>query len=701
MRDVQGLDTGGALPAEPSGFVGRVLEVEAVCGQLTARRMVTLCGAGGVGKTRIAWRVAARFGSAYERRWVDLASVYDGALVGQAVITGLGLQDQTGRSSVEVLTEHLAERDVLLVLDTCEHVTDECASLAGALLDALPGLRILATSRAPLGVRHECVVPVGPMSTGPDGDAIALLTARVEQAGQAAGEPSPDRVPAHDEPDELVSLCDVLEGMPLAIELAAPLLRSASARQLNRQLAERLDLLSPDTPSDTDLTAVRPRHAGLRTSIGWSHEWCTPHERLLWARLSVFPGSFTMTAMEFVCTIKPLFGYDLTDALASLVRKSVVVREGPPGARRYRMLDTVREYGAEWLERCGERDELCLRHRDFYRHLALTGAEGWLGPRQPEVYRQAAAEHANLRAALQHCLRTDPPAALHMAADLFYFWFACGNLREGRHFLEAALASDPPHEPGRARALWVCAVVASCQGEHRIALKRATEALELATRTDDGPARAWATYAQGLALTLQGDTGPALERFEVALPLAEAAGEEIAGLLCTASHSYLLMALGELDRAQDLAERVIARAAPTEDIWVRSFGHYVIGTLDTVRGHPARAIPSLRTALEAKWLLNDAYGIAITLDTLALAAVDDGQAEWAAWLLGLGDQVWRKVGVPQLGAPDMVERRRTCEQRTRAALPPPTYERHHRAGLTLDTSTDDVPAHLREPYLLA
>ncbi|MGW6528576.1 ATP-binding protein [Streptomyces venezuelae] len=699
MRDVQGLDTGGSLPAEPSGFVGRVREVEAARTRLASHRMVTLHGPGGVGKTRMAWQVAARAGLTHGSRWVDLASVRDGALVGQAVITALGLQDQTGRSSAAVLTESLAGQDVLLVLDTCEHLLDECASLAGALLAALPGLRILATSRAPLEVRQESVVPVGPMSTGPDGDALALLTARLEQAGRA--EPSPNRVPAHDEPDELVVLCDALEGIPLAIELAAPLLRSASARQLNRQLAQRLDLLSPDTPSDTDLTALRPRHAGLRTSIGWSHEWCTPHERLLWARLSVFPGSFTMTAMEFVCTIKPLFGYDLTDTLASLVNKSVVLREGPPGARRYRMLDTIREYGAEWLERCGGQDELRLRHRDFYRHLALTGGESWLGPRQPEVYRQAAAEHTNLRAALQHCLLTDTSAALHMTADLFYFWFACGNLREGRHFLDAALDLDPEHEPGRARALWVCAVVSSCQGEHRVALERATEALELATRTDDEPARAWATYAQGLALTLQGDTGPAQERFAEALPLAETAGEEIAGLLCMASHSYLLMALGELDRARALAERVIARAAPTEDIWARSFGHYVIGTLDTVDGHPARAIPSLRTALEAKWLLDDAYGIAITLDTLALAAVDDGQVEWAAWLLGLGDQVWRKVGVPQLGSPDMVERRRTCEQRTRDALPPSAYEHHHRAGFTLDTAPGEVPVHLRQPYLLA
>ncbi|MFI7320975.1 ATP-binding protein [Streptomyces venezuelae] len=700
MRDVQGQDTSGSLPTEPSGFVGREREVGAVLGELGSSRLVTLRGPGGVGKTRIAWQVAARADLAHGCRWVDLASVCDGSLVGQAVITALGLQDQTGRSSVAVLTECLAGRDVLLVLDTCEHLRDECASLAGALLAALPGLRILATSRAALGVCGESIVPVGPMSTGPEGDALALLTARMEQAGPA-GEPSPNRVPAHDEPDELARLCGALEGIPLAIELAAPLLRTVSAQQLNRQLAEHLDLLSPGTPSDTDLTAVRPRHAGLRTSIGWSHEWCTPNERLLWARLSVFPGSFTMTAMEFVCTIKPLFGYDLTDTLASLVNKSVVLREGPPGARRYRMLDTVREYGAEWLERLGLQDELRLRHRDLYRHLALTGGESWLGPRQPEVYRETAAEHANLRAALQHCLRTDTTAALHMAADLFYFWFACGNLREGRHFLDAALTVDAQHEPGRARALWVCAVVSSCQGEHRVALERATEALELATRTADTPAQAWATYAQGLALTLQGDTDPAQERFALALPLAETAGEEIAGLLCMASHSYLLMALGEHDRAQALAEQVLVRAAPTQDIWARSFGHYVLGTLDTVRGHPARAIPALRTALEAKWLLNDAYGIAITLDTLALAAVDDGQAEWAAWLLGLGDQVWRRVGVPQLGAPDMVERRGTCEQRTRDALPPSAYEHHHRAGFTLDTSTADVPAQLRGPYLPA
>ncbi|WP_327356209.1 ATP-binding protein [Streptomyces sp. NBC_01304] len=684
----------GNLPDEATPFIGRAAELRDVSALFAEDRFVTLTGPGGVGKTRIALRAAAALtGQLADGAWlVELSAVLHGRHVAQAVSRALGAADQTSRPLLDVLVDYLRGRELLLVLDTCEHLVEECGRLARLLLDAAPGLRILVTSRQALDVPGERVLTIGPMETALGGDAITMLRARIQEAS-AAG--TLRRHSNH----ELAQVCALLDGIPLALELAAAPLRTMPADLFIGHLARRMSVLSPDgfdEPSapdhldDTGQLATRSRHAGLRTTIGWSHEWCTSEERLLWARLAVFPGSFDILAVDFVCTGDPLFGFDLTDVLNSLIAKSIVLREGVAGARRYRMLDTIREYGAEWLERIGEARRLRLRHRDYYRHLAMSGYEEWIGPDQPAWCARMTVELPNLRAAMDTCLDTSVGASLDMAGDLLFFWFCCGHLREGRHYTEAALALDPTYEGGRARALWSCGLLAMGQGDLDDALQLAVGGQDLAERVDDEMAAAGSLYVQAGALTLQGDTAGALPKYAQAHEGAARTGPDLVKLVSLASWSYAHMMRGEAAEVRAKVQRLKDLSGAIGEIWAGAYGDFVLGNLSIVQGRHGEALTSLRTALEAKSLLDDLYGTAVTLDSMARAAVGAGRAGLAAGLLGLGDKAWGILGTPHLGAPEMVEHRRLCEEQTRAALGSARFERQYRAGFAVESVSAGV-----------
>ncbi|MDG4856910.1 hypothetical protein P8605_01830 [Streptomyces sp. T-3] len=680
-----GMRERGNLPAESTLFVGRERELAAVDALLGTERLVTLTGPGGVGKTRIALRAAARLGERMPQGvWlVELSPLLDEDLVGQAVANALGVADQTSRPLLDVLVDYLRDRELLLVMDTCEHLVEECGRLARLFLDAAPGLHILATSRQALGVPGERCLVVGPMDTGPDGDAPTLLRVRAWPETEPSAADDATTGPG---PRELARLCALLDGIPLAIELAAPQLRTRPVEHLVERLTERMSVLSPDPEAgETDLLDRPFRHAGLRTTIGWSHEWCTPEERLLWARLSVFPGSFDIQAVDFVCTGEPLFGYDLTDVLNSLAAKSVVLREGSAGGRRYRMLDSIREYGAEWLERLGESRRLRLRHRDFYRHLAMLGDAEWVGPDQPRWQARMTAELPNVRMGLESCLETSADVATTMAGDLLFFWLCCGHIREGRRYLEAALAVDPAFEEGRPRALWSCALIAVTQGDLGTALQLAEQARELAERQGDDQAQAGAWYACAGVHTLLGDTDRALSAYAASYEKAERAGPALIRLLCLPSWGYVHMMRGETDEVRAKVGRLWELTEELGDIWAGSYGDFVLAHLSIAQGRYGEAIALLHSALEARWLLNDLYGMAVNLDAFAIAAVGEGRAELAARLIGLADRAWGLLGTPQTVPPVMVAEREACEARARKELGPATYRKHYLSGFAVES----------------
>ncbi|MFE6892647.1 ATP-binding protein [Streptomyces sp. NPDC057694] len=671
----------GNLPLETTAFVGRARQTDEVLEAFGTARLVTLTGPGGIGKTRIALRAAARTAPGFAQgAWlVELSPVLSPDLLEHTVAGVLGVADQTNRPLIDVLSDYLRERELLLVLDTCEHLVEECAELARTLLAAAPGLRILATSRQALGIPDEHRVAVGPMDTGPEGEAPALLRARAWPD---------DHEPEQAEQAELARLCDLLDGVPLAIELAAGLLRATSVDHLVHRLDERMNVLSSNAGAEPPVTddgldeglddcvpsLHRPvRHSGLRTTIGWSHEWCTPQERLLWARLSVFPGSFDTRAVDFVCSSEPLADCDLTEVLHGLVAKSVLLREGPPQESRYRLLDTVREYGAEWLDRLGESDRLRLRHRDYYRLLAHRGEQEWIGPDQAQWQARTATELPNLRAALATCLATEPDTALEMASDLVYFWFCCGHLREGRHYTEAALALAPDRPRGTARALWSCGMVAVGQGDLEAATRLTAEARTLAEKYDDEPALAGALCVHASALTLQGAPDQALPLYAAAHEQAARTGPRIIELISLPVWGYAHMMLGDADGVRARVDRLKELTSPIGEMWAGAYADYVWGNQCIAQGSPAEAIAPLCSSLEAKCHLDDLYGIAVTLDSLALAATGDRRPELAARIFGLVDRAWNILGTPHLGSPEMTEHRHTCESAVRTALPPETF----------------------------
>ncbi|MDP9863086.1 MULTISPECIES: ATP-binding protein [Streptosporangium] len=607
-------------------FVGRHAEIAQVVRLMRGSRLVTLTGLGGVGKTRLAGRVAEEVAADFpDGLWlVDLADLTDPYLLAETVAGGMGLADQPARPQEEALAEWLGSRRSLLVLDTCEHLVEAVASLVDTLLRRAPNLRVLATGRQPLGVSGEHIHLVPPL---PAEDAVALL---LDRAGPAAGA------------DGVAELCAGLDGIPLAIELAAVRLRAMPPALLTRRLDDRYHLLTGG--------GGPVRHESLRAAMGWSHELCTPAERLLWARLSVFAADFDLEAAERVCAGGPLPAGLVLEALSGLVDKSLVQREEHSTGVRLRMLDTVREFGAEWLLRLGETGAVQGRHRDHYLRLARRCAVQWPG-RQVEWYGRIRAERRNLRRAFELCL-ADPErsrAALGLAGTLWFLWICCGMLREGRHCLETALRRDTGPSPERIRALWVCAWVAALQGD----LGAARERLDRCRAEDaEGSAAGYVAQVEGLISLTRRDHLRAVELLEEAMAWHMAKGEVLSGLL----PCYTLTALGLLaaGRPEETAETLSEGQALCEahgEEWSSAQMEYVSAWAEHVKDSASGALRHARTALAAARLFEDPLLSVACVEMIAWAAVAGGAARRGARLLGAAQAVRDSSGLARSGAP--------------------------------------------------
>ena len=372
---------GGNLPAEVTSFVGRRRELADAKRALSKSRLVTLIGVGGVGKTRVAERVARDRRRAYPHGvWlVELAQLADPALLTQRVLTELSVGGPPSGNASGALIDSLSSRQVLLVLDNCEHLLDQVAALSAALLRSCPDVQILATSREPLRVVGEAVLPVPPMAApAPDRsggvaglsgyDAVALFTERAVAA-------VPDFALTEENHRAVAALCHRLDGLPLAIELAAGRLRSLSPAQILSKLDDRYALLTGGERGRPD------RQQTLRASIEWSYQLCTPQEQRLWARLCVFAGSFELDAVEAVCT-GDIAGDEIVDLVSGLVDKSIVVRHEGGTVAKYRLLEAIREFGLERLNEAGDGPALRMRHLQWYAALVRTAKAEWISERQ-------------------------------------------------------------------------------------------------------------------------------------------------------------------------------------------------------------------------------------------------------------------------------------------------------------------------------
>ncbi|MER7209537.1 BTAD domain-containing putative transcriptional regulator [Streptosporangium sp. NPDC000239] len=630
----------GNLPAEVTTFIGRARQLADIGRLVRGNRLVTLTGAGGVGKTRLALRAAAELSGDFpDGVWLaDLTALPEGRPLEHLVVQALRIRDQSARPPADVLADFLRDRRLLLVLDNCEHVAAAVGALADTLLRAAPGLRMLTTSRHRLGLRHEHVLVVPPLTLPPVAaasrerpltgyDAVALLVTRAAAA-------APDFRVTHDNHDLVVQLCRRLDGIPLAIELAAVRLGTLSIAEI----LERLD--DCFRPLGGDIRAMPRYHRTLWDVIDWSHELCTEPERLLWARLSVFSSGFDLEAAEAVCSGSGIARRDVVDLLASLCHKSVLLARTQGLRTRYRLLETIRQYGGRRLADMGAEARLRRLHRDHYQRLVATAAAEWCGVREVEWLSRLRRELPNLRTALDFCV-TEPGQAdngLEIAVNLTRVrsWFFTSTIGEGRHWLERTCALSAPG-PRRTDALAMLSWVALLQGDHRLAERYLAE--------HRAPASPVATYLEGAhAMLTHSDAGaiPVLARARDMFRRAGARGDaHMATMLWAMACAFL----GVPDVARAAGDAYLEEAEANGAAWAQSWALWTLGLTRLRLGDTVAAIELLRDSLVRQRDIDDRWGPVWGAEALAWAVAAAGQYHRAAELLGAARHLRQAVGV--------------------------------------------------------
>lgn len=697
------------LPVQVTSFIGRRREVAELKRHIASSRLVTLSGPGGSGKTRMALQVGAELLDQFpDGVWmVDLSSLSDKALVAQAAATALKLREEPGRSHAETLCAALADRQLLLVLDNCEHVITSCARLASSLLTECPQVKILATSREPLGIAGETawLIPTlsapDPRGHGP-ADAIARYEA-VRLFADRARAVSPSFAVTEQNAAAVANVCSRLDGVPLALELAAARTRVLSVEQIAERLDDRLRLLT------SGHRTTLPRHQTLRAAIDWSHDLLSDMERMLWRRLSVFAGSFSLGAVETICAGDEIDPLDVLDVLSQLVDKCLVVAEERQGQKRFRLLETMRQYAQERLQESGEEP-------------ALRGALcGWYGDllerHDPEHFAtvqwmdKIELEHDNLRQAVHWAMETGHwDQALRICSELWFFWHVRGYTLEnydkvirladmdcpsgcerqmgkllrgagaftyyrgqfGRsqsyHGRALAIEKQLGNRAEMAQALNNLGVTAQAQGKMDDAREYLLEAVRIHEELGNQVRGAWARSNLGSVYLEQGEYAVARRLNEESLAAQRQAGDD-AGMAL--SHEYLgFSALGEGDCAEAQAHLdaslTIRRALGDK----RGMGATLtgLGQLALYRQEYGHARQYLTEALRHRHAAGDWSGMVLTLETMAWVAAAEGKAALALQLAGGADALRRQthLAVPPVRAA-LMERQMTPARRTLSA----------------------------------
>ena len=544
------------LPVETSTFVGREHELVELSAVLERTRLLTLAGAGGVGKTRLALELARARTSAYGDGvlFVELDALDDGALVPGAVAQALDLRALRGGAVVDALLAELEPLTLLLVLDNCEHLIGAAATLVDALLRGAPRITVLATSREPLRVPGEVVFRVpslGIPDPGREEDPDALLRYEavrlfVERAGAVARGFALDAETA----PPVARICHRLDGLPLALELAAARVDALTAAALADRLDDRFRLLRAGSRT------APTRQQTLEATLDWSHDLLSPDEATLLRRLAVFSGNFVLEAVEEVCAGDGLEPLQVTLLLADLVDKSLVASEDRDGLRRYRLLETIRSYAATRLDAAGEREAVALRHA------------AWLVKFVQGLDEQLAgldAEQGNLRVALETWLEADPQEALRLCALVWPFWLRRIELREARHWLGESLEQAPDLTPERITALLGQAAIEFRSGDAGYGLPKAEEALMLAQQLGD-PVLEWRTLHFRAAVEIADDDGVGAASFyEPALRLAREHGLAPAEAVTAYSLGFAAWVDGDVAKAEGLCAESFALFGALED----------------------------------------------------------------------------------------------------------------------------------------
>jgi predicted ATPase/DNA-binding SARP family transcriptional activator len=632
----------GRLPVPLTRLVGREADMATLRQSLVQRRLVTITGPGGCGKTRLAVAIAAQY--AKPVCFVDLAPLTESDLVPQAVADALGLSEQGGRSIIDSLVDHLADQVLLLVLDNCEHLIDACAQLACALLPSCPELRVLATSREPLRVPGETIHALRPLATPDPGapqshrdllhyDAVRLFLDRAQDAGAQIGT---DGATAH----EMALICARLDGLPLALELAAARAATLPIRQIAEHLDDRFHTLLSGSQ------VARPQHRALHTTIKWSYDLLNPDERALFRRLAVFAGSFGLSA---VTALWP-HGDDAADLLGRLVEKSLVAKEA--GAPRYRLLDTIHQFAAAQLVG-NELADARQRHAEFNLALAERAEEHLDGVSAVEWLDRLTTEHENFRAAITWTMaHPDPALALRLAGSLSRYCRLRGHYGDGRKWLAGALDhGGQAADALRAKAIAGAVTLTFLQCDYDAAAQLAEQSLDLYQSLDDVHGVASTRLLLGSICREQASYRQALEYHRSALEtfqaIDDAPGIARALQLC----AFTAWLRGDFDSAVQWAQESLRRSEELGDAESTAGAVIHLGAVAHYRGDNTQALQLLARAHTVSEHNGFLEGIAWTLNLLGLVHHATGSAEARTFLersltlhRKLGDR-WRMASV--------------------------------------------------------
>ncbi|MCA1004150.1 LuxR C-terminal-related transcriptional regulator [Rhodococcus hoagii] len=676
----------GNLPSTLTTFVGRRREVTGAKRLLAESRLVTLIGIGGVGKTRLALRVAEDVRRDFpDGVWfVELADLHDPGLVPDTVAAVFGLHDQAAQSPAHLLIDHLAGRNVLLVLDNCEHLLDAAAKLVDELLRECPRVRIMATSRESLGVGGEAVLRVPPLPV-PDPDQPPSLEAlpryeSVTMFEERARAAVPDFAVTEDNRETVARICHRLDGLPLPIELAAARLRALSLEQILDRLTDRYRILTAGS-------RVAPtRLQTLRLSVDWSYELCTQEEQRLWSRLAVFSGGFELDAVEGICADEP-GASGMLDLVASLVDKSILTVEKTSTSVRYGMLETLRDYGQERLAEAGECRQFRSRHRDWYLGLAEHAEAHWIGPRQPETIARLTREWGNLRDALEFSLAEpgEGERAIRTVNALYPFCLCRGMIGEGRLWFARALAASDSG-PGRARisALCLASQFAGMQEDFTAGAELVDEAGHLAAQVGDPVVDALVAHARGRQALYRGELAEAIGLFEQAVP-------QLRSLPDPHRLIWALQALGlaaGMDSDVGLAvachEEVLAITRARGEVEYRARAMFLLGLTLWRQGDHERSSARLAEALGLAVQVDDRFAGAGCIESLAWAAADARDGERATVLSGAAESLRQTMGVPAVLTPTMSRFHEECRRQCRGLLGDRAFEGALARGAALE-----------------
>lgn len=604
------------LPFDLTRFVGRTAEVGAVAAALAAERLVTLTGPGGCGKTRLATRVAADVLDRFPHGcwFVDLAATTDGDLVPQLLAQTLGVRELPGVPLVDVLAAGLRDRTLLLLLDNCEHVVDAAAQLVHALLAACPGVRVLATSRRPLGLPGELVWRVPPLQHG---DAVRLF---LECARHRA--PTFSLTPATSQ--AVAEICRGLDGLPLAIELATARITVLAAAEIAAMLSDQLELLSGGD------RGAEPRHRSLEAALRWSYDLLDDPQRRFFAHLAVYAGWWSR---DDAATAAAPAGYRPLDLLSVLVDQSLVVAEtGAGGRTRYRMLEPVRQFGLSLLVERGTTADALAAHAACILELTGRAAAGLRGPEQLDWLRRLDDAEPDLRGAAATLMAAgDGEGLARLGWNTWLFWWLRGRFNEGRRAMEHALASRLPVQ-ARARATFVAGTMACGQADYRTAASLLDESIRLAREAEDAAVETYARSSAGFAAIGLGEQERGVELLELGVDLALSIGEKWAASFMSCFLGTAARGTGQPDRASALGHRALDLARAVGDREGEAMASQLLAGVAVDSGRDADAAVHFRDALRLAAEVGDTPNVAFCLQGLASVDVDAARAVrlWSA-----------------------------------------------------------------------